>query len=75
MPYEQDVKELAYTLDPPAWISYSGKSRDFKAVMAPAELMHTAPLADPGSLSPSPESAVTAAVNFSAVGLLVAPRT
>ncbi len=33
MPYEQDVKELAYTLDPPAWVSYSGKPALFKAAM------------------------------------------
>jgi hypothetical protein len=33
MPYSQEVKELAYTLDPPAWVSYSGKARNFKAVM------------------------------------------
>ena len=33
MPFEQDVKELAYTLDPPCWASYSGKPRYFKAAM------------------------------------------
>ena len=33
MPYEQDVKELAYTIDPPCWVSYSGKGRFFKAAM------------------------------------------
>lgn len=33
MPYEQDVKELAYTIDPPCWVSYSGKGRNFKAAM------------------------------------------
>jgi hypothetical protein len=33
MPYEQDVKELAYTIDPPCWESYSGKGRNFKAAM------------------------------------------
>jgi hypothetical protein len=33
VPFEQDVKELAYTLDPPCWVSYSGKPRFFKAAM------------------------------------------
>ena len=33
MPFEQDVKELAYTLDPACWVSYSGKPRYFKAAM------------------------------------------
>jgi hypothetical protein len=33
MRYDQEVKDLAYTLDPPCWISYSGKGRHFKAVM------------------------------------------
>ncbi|MGJ4953111.1 hypothetical protein [Bradyrhizobium sp. HKCCYLS20291] len=33
MPYDKDVKELAYTIDPPCWESYSGQSRYFKAVM------------------------------------------
>ncbi|WFU52236.1 hypothetical protein QA639_21245 [Bradyrhizobium pachyrhizi] len=33
MPYAQEVKELAYTLDPPAWVSYSGRPRNYKAVM------------------------------------------
>lgn len=33
MAYEQDVKDLAYTLDPPCWVSYSGKGRNFKAAM------------------------------------------
>jgi hypothetical protein len=33
MPFEQDVKELAYTIDPPCWVSYSGKGRNFKAAM------------------------------------------
>jgi hypothetical protein len=33
MPYEQDVKELAYTIDPTCWVSYSGKPRYFKAAM------------------------------------------
>lgn len=33
MPFSQDVKELAYTIDPPCWISYSGKPRYFKAAM------------------------------------------
>jgi arylamine N-acetyltransferase len=47
----------------------------FKAVIEPLALMHTAPLADPGSLSPSPESAVTVVVNDSAVGLVAAPLT
>jgi hypothetical protein len=33
VPFEQDVKELAYTIDPPCWVSYSGKGRNFKAAM------------------------------------------
>jgi hypothetical protein len=33
MPYAQDVKELAYTLDRVAFESYSGKPRNFKAAM------------------------------------------
>jgi len=33
MAYDQDVKELAYTIDPPCWVSYSGKPRYFKAAM------------------------------------------
>jgi hypothetical protein len=33
MAFDQVVKELAYTLDPPSWISYSGKPRYFKAAM------------------------------------------
>lgn len=33
MPFEQDVKELAYVIDPPCWVSYSGKGRNFKAAM------------------------------------------
>jgi hypothetical protein len=33
MPYQQDVKELAYTIDPSCWVSYSGKGRDFKGAM------------------------------------------
>lgn len=33
MPYAQEVKELAYTLDPAAWESCSGRHRNFKAVM------------------------------------------
>lgn len=33
MPYSQDVKELAYTIDPVAFVSYSGKPRNFKAAM------------------------------------------
>lgn len=33
MSYSLEVKALAYKLDPPCWISYSGKSRDFKRAM------------------------------------------
>jgi len=33
MPHSQDVKELAYTIDQPCWVSYSGKPRWFKAAM------------------------------------------
>lgn len=33
MAYSQDVKELAYVLDPVCWVSYSGKGRNFKAAM------------------------------------------
>jgi hypothetical protein len=33
MPYEQDVKDLAYTIDPPCWVSYSGKGKNFKSAM------------------------------------------
>lgn len=33
MPEAQDVKEMAYTIDPACWISYSGKPRAFKAAM------------------------------------------
>src|SRR5882724_7786783 len=33
MPYSQDVKELAYTIDQPCWVSYSGKPRWFEAAM------------------------------------------
>ena len=36
----------------------------------PSAAMHTAPLAEPGSLRPSPVSAVTVAVKLSALGLL-----
>lgn len=33
MSYPQHVKELAYTLDPECWISYSSKPRAFKSYM------------------------------------------
>lgn len=33
MAYRQEVKELAYTLDPECWLSYSGKPRAIKRVM------------------------------------------
>jgi hypothetical protein len=33
MPYSQDVKELAHTIDTPCWVSYSGKPRLFKAAI------------------------------------------
>lgn len=33
MPIDQDVKEVAYKLDPGCWVSYSGKPRPFKQEM------------------------------------------
>ena len=30
---DNDVKQLAYTLDPECWVSYSGKPRAFKQVI------------------------------------------
>lgn len=33
MAYEQHVKELAYTIDPECWVSYSGKPCEFKSYM------------------------------------------
>lgn len=33
MAYSQEVKERAYTLDPDAWVSYTGKPHDYKASM------------------------------------------
>ncbi|WP_315768495.1 MULTISPECIES: hypothetical protein [unclassified Bradyrhizobium] len=33
MPFDHDVKQLAYTLDPACWVSYSGKGRWFKAAL------------------------------------------
>lgn len=30
---EQHIKELAYTIDPECWVSYSGKPRQFKSYM------------------------------------------
>jgi hypothetical protein len=47
----------------------------FKAVIAPDEDMHTAPVALPGTLRPSPVSAVTVAAILSADGLLEPPFT
>lgn len=32
-PWPEEVKELAYQLDPECWISYRGKPRDFKRSM------------------------------------------
>ncbi|WP_186214549.1 hypothetical protein [Burkholderia gladioli] len=31
--WPQEVKELAYKLDPECWVSYSGRPRKFKAYM------------------------------------------
>jgi hypothetical protein len=47
----------------------------FRAVTVPSVPMQMAPLADPGSLRPSPVSDVTTAENFSAVGLVGALLT
>lgn len=33
MSYLRAVKELAYTLDPECWVSYSGKPRGYKSAM------------------------------------------
>jgi hypothetical protein len=33
VPYAEEVKQLAYTIDPTCWVSYSGKPRNYKAVM------------------------------------------
>lgn len=33
MAYPQHIKELAYTIDPECWVSYSGKPREFKSYM------------------------------------------
>ena len=43
-----------------------------RAVIVPSVPRHTAPLAVPGSLRPSPLSEVTVAVKDAALGLLVA---
>jgi hypothetical protein len=50
-------------------------TRGFKAVTAPLDEMHTAPLSVPGTLIPSPVSPVTLPANLSAVGLLEPPFT
>jgi hypothetical protein len=47
-------------------------ARGFRAEMVPFGAMHTSPFAEPGTLIPSPVSAVTGAVNLSAIGLLAA---
>lgn len=46
-----------------------------RAVIELSVPMQTAPLAEPGSLRPSPVSALTVARNFSAVGSVAAPLT
>lgn len=33
MPYEQEVKQAAYALDPECWVSYSGKPKEHKQWM------------------------------------------
>ncbi len=58
-------------VDRTAQVALSG----FSAEMAPDDEMHTAPVAFPGTFRLSPVSAVTVAVNLSAVGLLDPPLT
>ena len=33
MPYKQEVKDIAYKLDPECWVSYSGKPKEVKREM------------------------------------------
>ena len=58
-------------LVPGAYLAANG----LRAVIELSVPMQTAPLAEPGSLRPSPVSAVTVARNFSAVGSVAAPLT
>jgi hypothetical protein len=69
-----DRGDSAGETDRTARLVYLAES-GFRAVTAPLDEMHTAPLALPGTLMPSPVSAVTLAVNLSAEGLLEPPFT